>query len=106
MSDTKPGRKVLGFPDPLRRRPPAEAQKLIRAALTAGRVGFCSHAREAMEEDALTSVEVEGILRAGAVQEPESEKGDWRYQVRTQRACVVVAFRSDVEVVVVTVWRN
>jgi hypothetical protein len=100
-------RKVLGFPDARRRRDPSEAQTLIRAALKkTGAVAFSGHARNAMEDEEITAVEVEGALRAGTVREPEAEKGEWRYQVHTQRLTVVVAFRSNKEIVVVTVWRN
>jgi len=49
------------------------------------------------------------------VSEAEYENGDWRYQVRTQRITVVVAFEpapdeaeneNHVELIVVTVWRS
>jgi hypothetical protein len=97
--------KVLRF-KPADRRDPHEARRLIRAALTKGAVSFCRPARDAMEEDEVTAVEVTGALRAGVVHEAEHEGGDWRYHIRTPRTTVVVAFRSESEVVVVTVWRN
>lgn len=106
MVDKKAPAKVLAFPDPRQRRDPAVAKKLLRALLLRGAVAFSQHARDEMEEDEVTAVEVEGVLRAGAVTEPELEKGDWRYHVQTPRVTVVVAFRSDKEAVVVTVWRN
>jgi hypothetical protein len=44
---------------------------------------------------------------AGAVTEPaDLVKGTWRYRIHTNRLSVVVAFRSEQEVVIVTAWRN
>jgi hypothetical protein len=48
---------------------------------------------------------VSTVLCGGVVQPPELERGTWRYRVLTNRICVVVAFRSDDELVVVTAWR-
>ena len=45
------------------------------------------------------------VLRAGTVGPAEAEHGEWRYRVRTQRMAVVVAFRSETELRVVTAWR-
>ncbi len=46
------------------------------------------------------------VLRAGVAEPPEFEKGSWRYRVNTNRICVVVAFRSETYLVVVTTWRK
>lgn len=50
-------------------------------------------------------VDVVNILRGGVVEQPELVNGTWRYRVRTQRMTVVIAFRSDAEIRVVTAWR-
>ena len=36
----------------------------------------------------------------------EWEHGSWRYRVHTQRIWVVVAFRSETRLVIVTAWRT
>lgn len=47
------------------------------------------------------------VLRAGQInEEPEMEHDSWRYRVHTTAFCVVVAFDSVVDVVVVTAWRK
>ena len=45
-------------------------------------------------------------LRAGVVDRPELENGTWRYRVRGGRISVVVAFRSEDTLVVITAWRT
>ncbi len=83
------------------------ARKLISAILASGRVGFSRHAREEMEKDGLTEVDVTNVLRGGHITEPaEPGKVGWTYRVHTRLQCVVVAFRSDTELVVVTAWRK
>ena len=82
------------------------ARRLIGSILTKGRVAFTRHAREEMAKDDLDAVDVTHVLRAGRVQFPELEKGSWRYRVSTRQIFVVVAFRSQEELVVVTVWRR
>ena len=84
---------------------PAEARKLLRAIITSGDLGFSSHALDEMEQDGLTEVEVRSVLRSGVVEPAEFERGSWRHRVRTQRICVVAAFRSEIDAIVVTAWR-
>jgi hypothetical protein len=60
-----------------------------------------------MADDQLTTVDCVNVMRAGAVTEPaDFERGTWRYRIHTNRICVVVAFRSETEIVVVTAWRK
>jgi hypothetical protein len=84
---------------------PTEARKLIREILSDGSVAFSRHALEEMANDDLTSVDVTNVLRGGVVEPAEFENGSWRYRSRTARIAVVIAFRSDVELRVVTAWR-
>jgi hypothetical protein len=83
------------------------ARKRISAILRGGRVSYSRHAREEMEKDDLTEVDVTNVLRGGRITEP-AELGavDWTYRVHTRLLCVVVAFRDDTELVVVTAWRK
>jgi hypothetical protein len=68
-------------------------------------VFFTPHAQKAMADDDLTTVDVENVLRAGWVEMSEYENREWRYRVRTNRIAVIVAFGSETELTVVTVWR-
>ena len=52
-----------------------------------------------------TTVDCADVLRAGVVEEPECEQGSWGYRVQTQEIVIVIAFRSDAELSVVTTWR-
>jgi hypothetical protein len=53
----------------------------------------------------LTTADIENVLRAGRVEMSEYENREWRYRVRANRVGVVVAFESETELLVVTVWR-
>lgn len=83
-----------------------EAKDLILKILKVGVVNFRTHARDRMDERALSSPDVLNVLRAGYVKPSEYENGTWRYQVCTERMTVVVAFRSKTELRIVTAWRH
>jgi len=84
---------------------PQRAKELIRQILTDGTVSFTKHAREEMAKDNLTTVDCVNVLRGGIVEPPELRDGTWRYHVRTARICIVIAFRSETHLVVITAWR-
>ncbi len=85
---------------------PPEAKRLIREILAGGEVVSSRHATEEMKNDDLTMVDCINVLRGGVVEPAEWENGTWRYRVHTQRIWVVVAFRSETRLVVVTAWRS
>lgn len=89
--------------EPLRE---TDARAAIREILELGNLTFSGHARQEMTNDNLGELDVRNVLRGGWVEPAEWENGSWRYRVRTQRMCVVVAFRSEAEIVVVTAWRE
>lgn len=64
------------------------------------------HACEEMAADGLQLGDCLNVLRAGVVQDPELVNGTWRYRVRTQRIVVVVAFRDEAHIRIVTAWRT
>ena len=84
---------------------PPYARKLIRQILQTGTVSFSTHALKEMAKDNLTTIDCTNVLRGGVVEPPEFREGTWRYRVRTASLYVVVAFRSDTHLVVVTAWR-
>jgi hypothetical protein len=84
---------------------PPEARRLIREILETGSVTFSKHAEEEMAKDNLTMVDVTNVLRGGVLDPAELENGSWRYRIRTARIAVIVAFRSETELRVVTAWR-
>lgn len=69
-------------------------------------MGFSNHALRELANDDMTTADCMNVLRGGIVEQPEWERGSWRYRVRTNRMCVVVAFRSERHLVVVTAWRK
>jgi hypothetical protein len=84
-----------------------DATALVHAIARDGNVAWSGHALTEMSNDGLSTPDCLSVLRAGAVREPaELERGTWRYRVHTNRLCVVVAFRSQTELVVVTTWRK
>jgi len=86
---------------------PDAARALIRSILREGQVARSQHAADEMLADGLTLVDCVNVLGAGAVTEPaDFINGSWRYRVSTRRITVVVAFRSEQELVIVTTWRN
>ena len=82
------------------------AKRLIRDILQSGRFIYSKHAKDEMLEDDLTTVDCENVLRGGVVRPGEYENGTWRYRVETSKITVVIAFRSEQELVVVTAWRS
>jgi hypothetical protein len=83
-----------------------DAKKRIRSILNEGRFRFSSHAEDEMWNDELSPGDVENVLRGGVVREPEWENGSWRYQVETSKIRVVIAFRDESTLVVVTAMRR
>jgi len=81
------------------------AKRLILRILEAGTVSFSGHALAEMRKDKLSTVDCTSVLRGGVVEPGELERGSWRYRVKTNTICVVMAFRSETELVVVTAWR-
>ena len=85
-----------------------EAKRLILEILGSddGVVSFSSHAEDEMDQDGLTKVDAENIMRGGVCEEAELVNGTWRHRVRTPRIVFVVAFRSEKHIRVVTAFRN
>ncbi len=86
--------------------PADEAKRLIVRAIDSDRVDFRqAHARDEMADDDLSIRDVLRVLRGGVVEPGELHRNTWRYRVRTSWAYVVVTFRTEDNVVVVTAWR-
>ena len=84
---------------------PTKAKALIRSVLSSGEVRFSGHAEQEIARDCLSAVDCVNVLRGGIVEQPELERGTWRYRVVTQWIAVVVVFRSESVLVVITAWR-
>ncbi len=85
---------------------PEAAKRLIRDILASGFFTYSRHARDELLADDLTTVDCENVLRGGVVRPGELEFGTWRYRIETSRITVVIAFRSERQLVIVTAWRN
>lgn len=82
-----------------------QCRQLIRRILKDGSLGFSTHAHEEMEKDGLAEIDVVNVLRGSFPGPGEFENGSWRYRVQTRQIAVVVAFRSETYLRVVTAWR-
>ena len=82
------------------------AKRVIRNIIERGTVRWTAHALRRLAARDLTTVDSVNVLRAGVVDPPELENGTWRYRVRAGRISVVVAFRSEDTLVVITAWRT
>ena len=86
---------------------PDAATKLIKEIIRDGDVSRSDHFIEELAKDGLSIGDCLNVLRAGKVFEPaDLERGTWRYRVHTNLICVVVAFRSDTELRLITTWRK
>ena len=84
---------------------PSDARRLIRDILTRGEVVSSRHANDEMSRDRLDLVDCVNALRGGVVEPGELERGTWRYRVRSRDVWVVVTFRSERRLAIVTAWR-
>lgn len=92
------------LPEPLK---PPDAKKIILNILKRGSVTYLqTHALQQMEKRHISMVDCVNVLRGGLVQEGELENGSWRYRVCTPKMCVVARFESDLELEIVTAWRE
>lgn len=82
-----------------------DARRLIRQILEEGEVRFTGHFYEQAEERGLDEEDAKNVLRGGWVDEEEERNGTWRYRVMTHTICVVVGFRSETALSVITIWR-
>ena len=79
---------------------------MARAIVASGTVIYSDHAFDEMAKDKLTKADIDGVLRGGSAGEGEWEHGSWRYQMWTRGIVVVIAFRSETALVIVTAWRK
>lgn len=84
---------------------PAEAKALIRQIVANGTVAYSTHCKDQMRARNVTMLDVQNVLLGGIVDPAENENGSWRYRVRTMKFIVVVAFRSETSIVLVTTMR-
>ena len=82
------------------------AKRRIGHIIDNGTVQWANHALQRLSERRLTTVDRVNVLRAGVVDWPEFQNGTWRYSVRGGWITVVIAFRSEETLVVITAWRR
>ena len=84
---------------------PPQVKHLLRCVLNEGDLEFSSHALQEMQKDKISELDLVNVLRGGWPEPGEYENGSWRYRVSTSRITVVISFRDNSWIVVVTVWR-
>lgn len=83
------------------------ANEFVQRILKEGAVSYSDPIKNRIERAHLTMLDVENVLRCGRVhREAELEAGFFRYQVETDRMCIVVAFRSPTEMRLIGGWRK
>ncbi len=85
---------------------PKQARELVRAIWATGQVFFSKHAEDELRKDGMDRGDAVNVLRGGTIFEDGLKNGSWRYRVETMKFCVVIAFRSETRLVVVTAWRK
>jgi hypothetical protein len=85
--------------------PPARVSRMVKEILDLGTYSFTDHAEKEMANDDMGHADCVAVLRAGKAEPGELRSGTYRYRIRTSRMGVVVAFRSETRLVVVTAWR-
>lgn len=94
---------------------PGQTRRFINACLTDGRVRFSPHAKKELAKDGLDETHAYQVLKRGRIQQPEWEKGEYRYRLNAEleeeqgSVWLVVAFEveaGDPETIVVTGWRK
>lgn len=84
-----------------------QAKKLIQVICLEGTITLSRHAEQELAKDDLTTDEALRALRAGRIlEEPEMENGTWRYRVHTTEMVVVVVFKSESKLKIITAWRK
>lgn len=72
-------------------------------------VVWTSHAKKELANDDMTTVDATNVLRCWRHMdppEPDINTGEWKYRIHTDMMGIVVKFRSETEVVVITAWRK
>jgi hypothetical protein len=87
---------------------PYEARKLLSSILVKGRVVESRHFRIRLKHHGMTMLDAQAIMQRGAIYEPcEFKDGSYRYRFHLQKVgTVVVAFGSEEEAHLVTVWKK
>jgi hypothetical protein len=85
---------------------PPDARRRILTIVLGGEVRFTAHALAEMAKDGITRDAVFALLRGGIVEPAEIERSSWRYRVHVAATYVVVAFRSESALLIVTAWRK
>jgi hypothetical protein len=85
---------------------PAQAEELARRILEHGLTTPSQHAEDEMAKDNIGLLDALNVIRAGTCRQSELIGGTLALSVATVRMCVVVAFRSESEIRIVTAWRT
>lgn len=72
-------------------------------------VGWTAHAKRELSNDQMTTVDAVNVLRCWRYMDPPEQDiktGEWKYRIHTDMMGVVVKFRSETQLVVITAWRK
>jgi hypothetical protein len=72
-------------------------------------VAWTSHARRELAKDRMTTVDAVNVLRCWRYMDPpeqDIQTREWKYRIHTDMMGIVVKFRSETQLVVITAWRK
>lgn len=72
-------------------------------------VGWTTHSKKELAKDRMTTVDAVNVLRCWRYMDPPEQDiktGEWKYRIHTDMMGVVVKFRSETQLVVITAWRK
>lgn len=84
-----------------------KAREIVRK--TPESITHTGHCLRELANDNLTTGDVLNVLKSPdsrVTEEPDFEKGSWRYRLGTKKITTVISFSSETSFVVVTAWRN
>lgn len=82
---------------------PAAKQRL-RDILEHGTVTWSQHALERLRERGIDTADIQTALKGGVVEPAHYENGAWRHRVRGRFLEIVIQFKADDHLLVVTAW--
>lgn len=85
---------------------PQQARRALNKVISKGEVIIPTYAQRALAEDGMTDPDLWAVLKQGWIQFPEWECNQWRYRIALDRDWVVLAFKGELNAVVITAWRK
>jgi len=97
---------ISGWPEMSEPLQKEQVDGLVKRVMFSGSVGFIRHARDEMRNDDLGEIDIRNALKNGSCFDFRLKDETWRYRIRTQEITVIVSFRTESQLTVVTAWKG